>query len=104
VNADDAGFKQGRTVYSYYECSHQLEAKSEKIFQQFNGLVRGEPWFNGDHMVFVQNQVPALAFTSEYMAELMKTVTHTSLDTPENIDYHKLVELVDSLNALIRSF
>lgn len=104
VNVDDAGFKEGRTSYSFYECSQQLEDRVEDVLRKFDGLVRGEPWFNGDHMVFVQNQVPALAITSEFMTELMKTVTHTSLDTPENIDCHKLVELAEALNALIRSF
>jgi len=104
VNVDDVGFKCGRTSYSYYECARQLEQKAENVFRRFEGLVRGVPWFNGDHMIFVQNRVPALAFTSEYMAELMRTVTHTSSDTPDIIDCHKLVELAESLNALIRSF
>lgn len=104
LNIDDAGSKQGRSAYSFYECPQALETKAEQVFQQFDGLVRGEPWYMGDHMIFVQNQVPALAFTSENMAELMKTVTHTAIDTPDQIDYYKLVELAESLNAFIRSF
>lgn len=104
VNVDDVGFKHGRTSYSSYECPRQLENKAEHVFRRFEGLVRGVPWFNGDHMIFVQNSVPALAFTSECMAELMRTVTHTISDTPDIIDCHKLVELAESLNALIRSF
>jgi len=104
VNVDDVGFKQGRTSYSYYECAQNLEEKAENVFRHFDGLVRGAPWFNGDHMIFVQNQVPAVAFTSECMPELMRTITHTSSDTPDIIDCQKLVELAASLNALIRSF
>ena len=104
VNVDDVGFKQGRTSYSFYECAQQLETKAENVFRHFDGLVRGAPWFNGDHMVFVQNRVPSVAFTSECVAELMKTVTHTSSDTPDIIDCHKLVEVAESLNALMRSF
>ena len=104
VNVDDVGYKQGRSSYSFYECTPQLERKVEDVFRHFDGLVRGEPWFNGDHMIFVQNQVPSVAFTSECMMELMRTVTHTSSDTPDIIDCQKLVEVAKSLNALMRSF
>jgi aminopeptidase YwaD len=104
INIDDAGSKHGRTAYSLYESPQTLETKAERVFAQFVGLTRGEPWYQGDHMVFVQNQVPALAFTSENMAEMMRTVTHTARDTPEQIDYGKLVELAEALNAFIRSF
>lgn len=104
VNLDDVGFKQGRTSYSYYECAQKIEEKVENLFRHFDGLVRGAPWFNGDHMIFVQNQVPAVAFTSECLPELMRTITHTPSDSPDIIDCQKLVELAASLNALIRSF
>lgn len=103
VNIDDVGYKNGRSAYSFYECPLSLEKNAKDIFQQFKGLVLGEQWFNGDHMVFVQNRIPSVAFTSECMADLMKTVTHTSLDTPDIIDCHKLVEVAESLNALVRS-
>jgi aminopeptidase YwaD len=76
----------------------------EDVFVRYHGLARGEPWFNGDHMIFVQSRVPSVAFTSEYSPELMKTVTHTSLDTPDLIDCTRLVELAAALDALVRSF
>ncbi len=103
VNIDDVGYKNGQSAYSFYECPLQLEKNAKEIFQQFNGLVPGDQWFNGDHMVFVQKRIPSVAFTSECMAYLMKTVTHTSLDKPNLIDCHKLVEVAESLNSLVRS-
>lgn len=53
-------------------------------------------------MIFVQNQVPAIAITTELMPELLKTVTHTSADTPDSADCHKLVEIAMALNDAIR--
>ncbi len=103
VNVDDVGYKQGRSSYSFYECSPQLEKKAEDAFQRFDSLARGEQWFNGDHMIFVQSGVPSVAFTAECMPELMRTVTHTSSDTPDIVDCHKLVEVAESLNALVRA-
>jgi len=103
VNIDDIGYKLGRSAYSFYELPSQLEQKVGEVFRRLDGLVQGESWFNGDHMIFVQNQVPAIAFTSECMPELMKTVTHTHSDTPDIIDCEKLIEVANSLNALVRS-
>ena len=80
-----------------------MEKNAEGVFQQFDGLVHGEQWFNGDHMIFVQNLAPSMAFTAEYMPELMKSVTHTSADTPDLINCNKLVEVATSLNDLVRS-
>jgi aminopeptidase YwaD len=103
INIDDVGYKKGKSSYSFYECSLQLEKRAEDVFRRFDGLVRGEQWFSGDHMIFVQNGVPSVAFTSECMPELMRTVTHTSLDTPDIVDCHKLVEVAESLSTLVRS-
>ena len=103
VNVDDVGYKQGRSSYSFYECSPQLEQNAERVLRRFDGLARGEQWFNGDHMIFVQSRVPSMAFTSECMPELMRTVTHTSSDTPDIIDCSKLVQVAESLNSLVRS-
>jgi aminopeptidase YwaD len=103
VNIDDVGYRQGGTTYSCYECPAQLQHSVAGVLAGFDGLLPGDPWFNGDHMIFVQNGVPALAFTSESMPELMRTVTHTALDTPEILEPRKLVEVAASLNALLRS-
>ncbi len=103
VNIDDVGYKRGRSSYSFYGTPPQLEKKVEDVFRRYDGLVQGEQWYNGDHMIFVQSGVPSVAFTSESMPELMRTVTHTPSDTPDIIDYYKLVEVAESLNALVRS-
>lgn len=103
VNIDDVGYKEGRAAYSFYECPEQVQKKAAGVFSGHPGLCPGEPWYNGDHMIFVMNQVPAIAFTAELMPELMRTVTHTAADTPELIDSRKLVELAAALSDLVRS-
>ena len=103
TNIDDAGYPVGKTAYSFYGCPPKLQQSAEAIFQGYPGLAPGEPWYQGDHMVFVQNSVPSLAFTSERMAEAMMTVTHTALDTPERVDHQKLIELARALSDLLRA-
>jgi aminopeptidase YwaD len=101
INVDDVGFRKGKTAYSCYECPSEIKHKVETSLRNFDGIVRGEQWFNGDHMIFVQRGVASIAFTAEYVSELMATVTHTSQDTPDIIDPEKLVEVATALKSLI---
>ena len=103
INIDDVGFKTGGSAYSCYGCPRELETLAEQVFRKSPGLKRGAEWFNGDHMAFVQNGVPAIAITAEAMEELMRTVTHTGTDTPDLINCHKLVEIARALNELVRA-
>lgn len=101
INVDGVGYKKGGSAYSFYECSPEFEQEAKAVFEGFGGLVQGEQWFSGDHMIFVQSQIPSIAFTAEYMPELMRTVAHTPADTPDMIDNHKLVEVAQALDALV---
>lgn len=103
INVDDVGYIQGGSAYSFYGCPPPIEQQARGVFSRYGGLLSGEPWFNGDHMVFVQKQIPSIAFTAECMGELMRTITHTPADTPDLIDPDKLVELAQAINALVRS-
>jgi aminopeptidase YwaD len=103
VNIDDVGCRRGRSAYSFYGCPVHVEEKAGAVLRRCAGLAPGPPWFSGDHMLFVQHRVPALAFTAERMPELMRTVTHTAADTPDLIDPRRLVDVAAALNALVRS-
>ncbi len=103
VNLDGVGYRRGGTAYSFYGCSPAQEQTGSEVLGRYEGLAQGAPWFSGDHMLFVQNGVPALALTSERVSELMSTVTHTPADAPEIVDCHKLVELAEALDALVRA-
>ena len=104
VNIDDVGYIEGRTAFSFIDCPEAVRRGAEAVFSASAGIIPGEPWYNGDHMIFVQQGIPALAFTAELMPELMRTVTHTRRDTPELVDPARLVELARALEALIRRF
>jgi len=103
INIDDVGYIRGRTAYSMYGGVDSMSSTVKSVFGRFDGLMEGEPWFQGDHMVFVQNGAPAIALTSELMPELMATITHSDRDTPDIVDCGKLVELANALESLILS-
>lgn len=101
INIDDVGYFQGYSAYSLYECPDEMARVIRKSFSTHPGISEGEPWNQGDHMIFVMNQVPALALTSEKAMENLTTITHTPEDRPELVDYSKLVEVALALHQLL---
>jgi len=104
VNLDDVGYIKGKTAFSLYECPDSISKKAHHIFSSFEDIIRGEQWFQGDHMIFVQKEIPAIAFTAEKMSELMTQITHTQKDTPDLVDCMKLVEIASALKEFIIEF
>lgn len=104
INIDGVGYVRGKTAYSLYQCLDGLESKADAVFGRYDGIVRGAQWYQGDHMIFVQNGKAAIVMTSERSPELMATVTHTAQDSPEIIDCDKLVEIADALQSFITRF
>jgi aminopeptidase YwaD len=101
INVDDVGYKQGKNAYSLYECPDEIKHKAQNIFGKYDGIMAGEPWYQGDHMIFVQKEKPAIAFTADKVVELMATITHTSKDMPDIVDCGKLVELAQALRSFV---
>jgi aminopeptidase YwaD len=102
INVDDVGYRKGRVAYSLYDCPAEIAELIHQVFSGYAGLVEGPAWFQGDHSILLINQVPALALTSEELAELMAEVTHTPRDTPEIVDPVKLVEVALALYNLLQ--
>jgi aminopeptidase YwaD len=71
------------------------------VFSAYTGLAEGEPWYQGDHGLFLMNQIPALAITSERLTELMAEITHSPKDRPEIVDSGKLVTVALALRDLL---
>ncbi len=103
LNVDGVGFERGRSAYSFYGCPPGIEERARNVFGGSEELVQGDPWFSGDHMIFAQAGVPAVAFTSEFASELMTTVIHTPLDGRDLVDPKKLVGLAGTLATLLRA-
>ena len=101
INIDDVGYIYGRSAFSLYECPDELSDLIRKSLLAHPGIIEGEPWYQGDHMIFVLNQVSALAVTSEKAMENLATITHTPHDRPELVDCSKLVDVASALKNLL---
>ena len=105
VNIDGAGYREGGTAFSCFSLPPEIKEKAGRVIGEFAGISEGEPWFQGDHGIFIQQGCPAIAVTSRWFLENMATqaITHTKRDTPEIVDCLRLVEIARALDRLVRS-
>lgn len=101
INIDAAGYIEGETAFSLYACPPEIDQSIRSAFMAYPGMMEGEAWYQSDHSLFIQNQVPALAITSENFMHLTTYITHTPKDSPELVDYDKVVDIALVLRDLV---
>jgi aminopeptidase YwaD len=101
INIDGLGYHRGRTAYSVYDCPSEVRNLIGQVFAADESFVEGEPWFQGDHALFLMHGCPALVLTSELVNELMAEIVHTPQDTPDGIDPVKVAAAARALHQLI---
>ena len=92
INIDGAGFAGRPTALSRFETAGPIDAVVDAALAAHTPIVDGEPWFSGDHAIFVMRGVPALALTSRDMLSLWSEIPHTPADTPDRLDFELLAE------------
>jgi aminopeptidase YwaD len=104
INMDGAGFHQGRTEYSLYECPEEISTSVQNVFSTRKEFVEGAQWYQSDHSIFIQNGRPAVAITSDNFIELSTNITHTPRDHPDLVDTGKLVNIAEAIRDAILTF
>lgn len=104
INIDGAGYREGLSAFSEFNLPGELSARLMQTIDLYPGITTGPQWPQGDHSIFVQFGVPAIAVTSKWFIDNMENqdVTHTPKDTPEITDCHRIVEIAHALNDFIR--
>ena len=104
INIDGAGYHEGPSAFSVFNLPEELSVKLTKAMEGYPGITTGPQWPQGDHSIFVQFGVPAVAVTSKWFIDNMENqdVTHTPKDRPEITDCRKVVEIACALNDFIR--
>lgn len=102
VNLDGVGYHRGRTAYSLYGCPPALADPIHAAFDAYDTQIEGEPWYQGDHGIFLMHERPTLAMTSERLTEIMTEIVHTARDRPEIVAAEQLVDSACALRDLVR--
>jgi aminopeptidase YwaD len=100
VNIDGAGYREGGSRFSFYECPDELVTRARDALGR-HGLEQGPQWYQGDHTMFVMAGRPAIAITSAEAATLAAEFIHTPADAPEIVDAAKLAAIALGVSALL---
>lgn len=104
INIDGAGYKVGKSAFSFFDLTEKMQKKAYKVLEQCTGIVEGEQWPQGDHSIFIQNGRPAIAVSSKWFIDNIngQDITHTLKDNIGIVDCTKLVEIVEAIASLIK--
>ncbi len=105
INIDGAGYKEGRSAFSFYGLPEEMGKGIKDVIDQWDGIVEGTPWVQGDHSIFIQYGCPAIAVSSQWFTDHIdnQEITHTPKDNIEIVDPLKLVEIAQVLSQFIRN-
>jgi aminopeptidase YwaD len=84
-----------------YDCPVEIATLIRRNFSPKDIFIEGEQWYQSDHSLFIMNQRPALAITSEQFPYLSTYITHTARDHPQVVDSSKLVAIAQALRGLL---
>lgn len=104
INIDGAGYKEGLSGFSPFELPDRLHAAFQELLRETPDIVEGLPWYQGDHSIFLQNGLPAIAVSSQWFIEHIdnQEITHTPNDHPGIVDYQRVAECALAIAAYIR--
>ncbi len=104
INIDGAGYREGVSAFSPFNLPEDISEKMTGVITRHPGISEGARWPQGDHSIFVQYDVPAIAVSSKWFIDNMENqdITHTPKDNPGITDCRKVVEIALALNDLIR--
>ena len=103
INIDGAGIHTGKTSLTGFNLPPAFEKGAKEVVHAFQGLTEGKPWVQGDHSIFLQFGVPAIAISSEWLIDNLESqhITHTPKDNIEIVDPGRLVKLAKAISLFI---
>ncbi len=103
INLDGAGYYLGETAISQFDLPPDIKSVVKTLFQDFEGISEGVPWVQGDHSIFLQHGIPAIAVSSQWFINNIDSqeITHTPNDHPGIVDCQKIVDIATALQQLI---
>jgi len=103
INIDGAGYHQGLSAFSFFDVKEEAKSGMLDVLKTFAGITEGAQWVQGDHSIFIQQGIPAVAVSSKWFIEHIdqQEITHTPKDNPGIVDCFKVVEIAEAIQQLI---
>ncbi len=103
INIDGAGYYLGESALSSFNLPLDIQQGVDRLIHNYKGISEGIPWVQGDHSIFLQQGIPAIAFSSQWFIGNIDSqdITHTAKDHPGIVDCEKVVEIAKAIQELI---
>ena len=103
INIDGAGYKVGPSAFSPFDLPDTIKTSLDSVLNSSGNLIEGRPWYQGDHSIFLQQGVPAIAVSSAWFVENVDSqeITHTPADHPEIVNHDRVVEIARAIEEFI---
>ncbi len=104
INIDGAAYKQGKTTFSFFDLPEEFKKAALSSIKGYPDVKEGVQWPQGDHSIFLQYDIPAIAVSSEWFTESAESqdITHTEKDNIGIVDIDKIIEIAEILNKVIK--
>ncbi|MDR2040226.1 MAG: M28 family peptidase [Bacteroidales bacterium] len=104
INIDGAGYKEGGSCFSPFDLPENILDTLHEVIWDTPGIKEGLPWYQGDHSLFLQNNRPAVAVSSQWFIENMECqeITHTPKDNLSIVNDERVAECALGIAALIQ--
>ncbi len=104
INIDGAAYFEGDTAFSFYEIPGPFREIVLDEIKKHTAVSEGPQWPQGDHSIFIQYGVPAIALSSTWFTENMEIqdITHTEKDRPEIVDISKTVQAAEIISEIVK--
>lgn len=94
VNIDGAGLLGASNTIAMFDPPAEMAAQIRQVMTWHHGITEAEPWPQGDHSIFWQHGVPALAFTTAAAWEEVEAIIHTEQDRVDRVSPGSLAEVI----------
>lgn len=103
INIDGAAYEKGKTTFSFFDLPEEFKKAALSSIKEYPDVKKGVQWPQGDHSIFLQYGIPAIAVSSEWFTESAESqdITHTEKDNIGIVDIDKVIEIAEILNKII---
>jgi aminopeptidase YwaD len=107
INIDGAGYYEGPSAFSPFNLREEIQKNLDEVLASAEDIDEGGAWYQGDHSIFLQQSVPAIAVTSRWFLENIDSqeITHTPKDQPAIVNCDKLVNITEAIyNFILKAY
>jgi aminopeptidase YwaD len=103
INIDGAGYHIGPSAFSPFNLEEPILSNLKEVLGSSENLIEGVPWYQGDHSIFLQQGIPAIAVSSAWFVDHVDSqqITHTPADHPDIVNHDRVVEIARAIQQFI---